>query len=43
MRSSQDSNLGLLNSSEMILPTEPLAGIGAEERWCITVRTLGDL
>ena len=32
MRSSQDSNLGPLNSSQMLLPTEPTRALALEQR-----------
>ena len=34
VRSSQDFNLGLLNSGQVLLPTEPwTSSIAAEDRW----------
>ena len=35
---SQDSNLGPLNSGQMLLPTEPL-DIGEEDRWHLSIDT----
>ena len=41
LRSSQDSNLGLLYSSQMLLPTEPWSyGIGAGDRWHLSTDTV---
>ena len=43
-RSSQDLNLGPLNSGQMLLPTEPLElcmhGIGAEDRLHLSIDTV---
>ena len=41
LRSSQDSNLGLLNSSQMLLPMSYWSsGIGAEDRWDLSIDTV---
>ena len=41
LRSSQDSNLGPLNSSQMLLPMSYWSsGIGAEDRWHLSIDTV---
>ena len=41
LRSSQDLNMNLLNSSQMLLPTEPLeVWLGAGDRWYLSIDTV---
>ena len=41
LRSSQDSNLGPLNSGQMLLPMSYWSsGIGAEDRWHLSIDTV---